>query len=899
MSSTFILLKSNYARRFAGLLRVAVCSALVSAGTFTERTTLLRAATPEATRAAYNRTVRPFLAKHCFNCHGETDRKAGLRLDDLGYDFLAGKTADVWKEVIDQINLGDMPPKEQPRPDAAQAFAVVEWVGHELKRAEREARMAGGRIVARRLNRSEYANTIRDLLHLDSNFTQLIEQELPGDGKAEGFDRIGTALLFDETQLTSYIEKAGVIAEKVIIDSVEQPSPAVLRREFEKSWRPERATEEIIQYQKDTAIPFGPGPDLLNNDGVEFYNINSSNVADGFGGFGSLYSFNGLKKESVPKDGYYRIRFRAGGFVGTRGEPIQIEFVYLPTLPQEKRIRFQVKGTLAEPEIVEQVVFLQAPPEGASPRISLLWNGLRDVLIQDPELSKLNSRRISASSKVSKLIADRAPQAEIDAAKAESDAFIEEARKFAARPGVVARMPNPKYDLKEVPRIFVDYFEFEGPVEPEWPPRSYAALFPNGLKDDEASVRETFSRFLPRAYRRPVTAAEIEQMVKAVRRGKQEFGMTSVEALRYALQTALSSPDFLMLFEPSTSEMPRPLNDYELASRLSYFLWSSMPDEKLFAAAAAGKLRDPAEMQAQLKRMVADPKAREFVENFAGQWLHVREFGTVMPARDYRDYDSALAAAEIEEPYAFFAEVLRNDLSILNFLASDFALLNERLAKFYGIEGVQGADFRRVSLLPEHRRGGVLTMGGLLTLLADGTRTLPVRRGAWILEEIFNDPPPPPPPNAGEIQPNASGEKLTVRERLERHRNEATCASCHAKIDPLGLALENYDAIGAWRDQQNGEGFRANKAPPIDASGTMPGGRTFTGPDEFKQALLAEKARFARAFVEKMLTYALGRPIGYVDNTALERCTDELIRNDYRLQSLLVAIVTSEPFLTK
>ena len=856
------------------------------------------AAPPPATIATFDKTVRPYLAQHCFSCHGETDRKAGLRLDDLGYDFLEGKTADVWKEVIDRINLGEMPPEDKPRPDVRQSFAVVEWVGHELKRAEREARMAGGRILTRRLNRSEYANTIRDLLHLDANFVRLIEEELPGDGKAEGFDRIGAALLFDETQLNAYIDQAAIIAEKAIVDESQPPVSNRVHLEFESRYKPPRPTEEVIQYQKDTAIPNGPAVDLKRDGGVEFYNTVGYGKNEQFAGFGSLYSYQVVKDDSVPKDGYYRIRFRTGAFRGSRGEPIRIRAVYMRDLPSEKTIELEVTGTLDHPEVVEAVVFLEAPTDGAKPRFSLAWNGLPDVVIQHPELSKVNGRRLRATGNVQKLIGAGAPQADIDAAKAEVEASIAAARAFSQQPGAVARIYNPKYKLDEVPRIFVDWFEFEGPIEAEWPPRSHVSLFPEGLKSDDATIRAALAKLLPRAYRRPVSEAEVEKILAVVRRGKTEFGMTPVEAVRYGLQTVLSSPDFLLLFEPSGGAS-RPLNDYELASRLSYFLWSSMPDDELFNLAAAGKLRDTAELQRQVKRMLADPKAREFAENYAGQWLHVRDYPSVMPAQDYKDYDAALAAAGQEEPVAFFEEVLRNDLSITNFLDSDFAMVNERLAKFYGIDGVKGDEFRRVALEPEHRRGGALTMAGLLTYLADGTRTLPVRRGAWILEEIFNDPPPPPPPNAGEIQPNASGVNLTVRERLERHRNEATCASCHAKIDPLGLALENYDAIGAWRDVQNGEGFRANKAPPIDASGELPGGRTFTGPAEFKQALLAEKDRFARAFAEQMLTYALGRPVGYVDNTTLDRLTSTLAANEYRLQSLITAIVSSEPFLTK
>jgi hypothetical protein len=297
--------------------------------------------------------------------------------------------------------------------------------------------------------------------------------------------------------------------------------------------------------------------------------------------------------------------------------------------------------------------------------------------------------------------------------------------------------------------------------------------------------------------------------------------------------------------------------------------------------------------------MIKSPKSRALAENFAGQWLHVRDYESVMPGNEYKEYDNALRDAEAEEPLAFFEEIMRQNLSILNFIQSDFTMLNERLAKFYGIPDIEGPAFRRVALKPEYQRGGVLTMGGLLTYLADGTRTLPVRRGAFILEEIFNSPPPPPPPNAGEIQPNVKGNNLTVRQRLEQHRSDTTCASCHAKIDPLGLALENYDAIGAWRERQNGEGFRGPKAPPIDISGTLSNGRSFTTPAEFKVALLAEKERFAYAFTQKMLTYALGRPVGYIDNDTVKRITTVLEKNDYHLQDLLIGVITSEPFLTK
>lgn len=851
-----------------------------------------------ASQAGYEKVVRPFLKEHCFKCHDEKKAKAGLRLDQLGTDFLAGKNADQWKEVIDSINLGDMPPEEEPRPDAKAAFAVTEWVGHELKNAEKTARMAGGRILSRRLNRDEYANTVRDLLQLDENFVQSLKEQLPGDGKAEGFDRLGAALFFDATQLSTYIELGARIAEKAIVDSAAAPTVAKQHVEPEKEFREPKDEHEVIQYQKDTIIPLGARHAVRKESGVEYLRPVVFGKDGEFGGFDAGPSF--LREISVPRDGYYRLRFSAGAFRGERGTPVRIQFVYLANTPLETIGEVEVKGTLDKPEVVELVTYLRTPPEGAKPSLKLRWNGFTDLIIQHPELSAVGNKRNGAAQKVQKLIAAKAPTAEIEAAKAEVEEWIGAARALSKKPGIVSRIYHPKYDLAKVPRIFVDWAEFEGPVEKEWPPASHAALCPKGVHADPAALREMFSRLLPRAFRRPAGDDEITRLVTAVTEAKSRFAMDDLAAVRYGLQTVLSSPEFLLLFEPAAPGTPkRRVNDHELAVRLSYFLWSTMPDEELFRLAASSKLREPAVLEAQVQRLLADPRSRAFAENFAGQWLHVRDFESVMPARDYKDYDAALRDAGAEEPIAFFEAITRQNLPILNFLDSDFTMANERLAKFYGIDGVQGSDFRHVAFKPEHHRGGVLTMAGLMTFLADGTRTLPVRRGAWILEEIFNDPPPPPPPNAGEIQPNVKGAKLTVRERLEQHRQEPTCASCHARIDPLGLALENYDAIGAWRDRQNGEGFNAKNAPEIDASGTLPGGRAFASPSEFKQALLAEKDRFARAFTQKMLTYALCRPVGYIDHEVVSQITEELAGNDYRMHTLILGVVSSDPFQTK
>ena len=363
----------------------------------------------------------------------------------------------------------------------------------------------------------------------------------------------------------------------------------------------------------------------------------------------------------------------------------------------------------------------------------------------------------------------------------------------------------------------------------------------------------------------------------------------------------LASPGFLFIQEPVLEDAkPRKLNGYELASRLSYFLWSSMPDDELFALAKDGRLSDPAVLVQQVDRMLTNPKSKALVDGFAGQWLQVREYGSVMPAAEYlKKYDADLEESSREEAYAFFREVLNKDLPITNFLDSDFVMVNERLAQHYGIAGVEGAELQRVAIDPTAHRGGVLGMVGLMTLLSDGTRTLPVRRAAWVKGQLFGDPPGNPPPNAGDIQPNTTGKNLSVRQRLDLHRTEATCASCHAKLDPYGLALENYDAIGQWRTRANGEGFREKNAPPIDVSGAFPGGEAFATLEEYKAGLLRRKDQFSKNLVTQFLVYALTRPVGYADHQTVEQITATLRHDDYRLRSLIRAVVLCELFQTK
>jgi hypothetical protein len=852
---------------------------------------------PLSARAAepdFERDVVPFLQRNCYGCHDAREAQAGFRIDQLGTDFLAGRNAEMWREVIDRINLGDMPPEGEPRPDPEQAFKVVEWVGGKLRQAEREARMAGGRILMRRLNRVEYANTLGDLLQLDPNFVAKVREELPADGKAEGFDRIASALFFDQTQMAKYLEIAGVVAEEAI-----KPAPP---EAGSMAWEANRhlgePTRQKVNENLDHLIDTGPPTHAKTERGMEVWAaIHYGGPPTEFIGFppGPPPSLNKL----VTRDGYYRIRVRGGTFRGERGEPVLLKLVYADGTPLKKEILMPLKGSLEAPEVTEELVFLRAGDPDMNKGFRMSWNGIWDVRIANPEWAALNLRMLVVTGKIGRAVA-AGDQEAIKSLQQEREQVLKELSEYNGTRWV----HKDGYDLAEIPRILVDTIEVEGPVAKQWPPASHVVLgIDGGLPESDAAVRACFARLLPRAYRRPVETEEIESLVGVVRAAQHEHGLPMLDALRLGLRTMLCSPGFVFLQEPqpagTAADPPRRLNDYELASRLSYFLWSSLPDEELFSLAAQSRLHDPSVLRGQVARMLNDPKSRRFVEGFAGQWLSVDQFGSVMPAAEYRDYDEALEQASREEPLAFFQHVLREDLPVTNFIDSSFLVINQRLAKHYGIEGVSGAEFRAVPLRPEHQRGGVLGMAGLLTLLADGTRTLPIRRAAWVLENLLNDPPAPPPPNAGEIQPNTAGQRLTVRQRLVLHRNEPTCASCHAKLDGYGMALENYDAIGAWRDRQNGEGLRGADAPPIDASGTLKSGREFDGLEGFKAALLDERERFVRAFSEKLLTYALGRPVGYVDHQVVDQLCRALADNDLRIRSLVQAVVACEPFQTK
>ncbi len=448
------------------------------------------------------------------------------------------------------------------------------------------------------------------------------------------------------------------------------------------------------------------------------------------------------------------------------------------------------------------------------------------------------------------------------------------------------------------PFLILDWIEWEGPIitdDAKARRDGYVAM--DGKTADQA--RAGLEKFAKRAFRRPPTEAEITKYLELID-SEIEAGSDFVSAVKTAMLGILCSKDFLYIVEGSTTDQSGTINDWELATRLAYFLWSTMPDEELFALAEAGTLHETGILQGQVARMLDDPKARRFAEGFPRQWFQLQKVGMFTPdSKLYPEYDKYLERSMIRETTAFFAEVLEKNLSLKEFLDSDWTMMNPRLAMHYGLPQPDQDVFQRVSLLPEHNRGGILTQASILSLTSDGTRHRPVHRGVWVMESIFGKSPPPPPANVDPIEPNpVDSPKATVRMKLEAHKADPNCASCHQKIDPLGIAFDNYDAIGRWREVekvQNGVG----DDPKVDASGELADGRAFTGPEEFKALLEADLDAFNATFVKKMATYALRRTMSVDDRSDLANIAESSKESGYRLRSAVEAFVLSDLFQTR
>lgn len=831
--------------------------------------------------------VQPFFAKHCVRCHGAEKAEGKLRLDTLAADFVNRPHSDKWVEVLDRINLGEMPPEDEPKPEAGELAAVTDWIATELKQARQRQQSSGGRVLLRRLSRSEYVNTIRDLLHVEFPEGSGLKEMLPPDGSIGGFDKVSKGLLLDPSLMEAYLTAAREISAKAIVTRPPLVPQRTMRFEFEESANSAMA---YILHRRPADVD---GDFMVLREGM----------ARTFGKLRHPYN-----NKEIPITGRYRVRVRAAADPGERGDPLYMDVHYGA---EGRQARFKVEATREKPEIYEFEKTFDATLPGefqVGPVNGTRFNeGNAEWYQFQNELNKLSDAGKTA-----------------EATRLKSRLRAEGAYDTYVRGSYLPRALH----VEKLPKLYVDWIEVTGPLQEEYPPRSMEDLFgdrdvilPESSDDVErttAVARTAFTRLMPRAFRRTVAPGEVEALVALVK-DELSHGVVPEDALRAGLAALLCSPDFLYLFEPEArvpatprAAETRPLTDDELAVRLSYFLWSSMPDDELFRLARAGELREPKTLAAQVDRMLADPKSEGLVQGFARQWLKVNEMVRFKPDEQIYPQFYATASAGLDkdveaEPLAFFREILRKDEPVDRFLDSDWLMLNERLAKLYGVEGVTGVELRRVTLPRDDAhpaaqvRGGLLGMAGVHLWGADGNRTKPVERGKYILDVLFNDPPPPPPPNAGEVEPNLAGKVLTVRERLAKHREQTTCNNCHRRIDPYGLALENFNVIGEWRTKLDGEkplSHWGENRPPIDPSGTLPNGKAFADYREFRTLIVGQNERFTRGLAEKLFVYALGRVAEPGDRATI----DSIVASSGRqptLRTLIAGVVQSRTFQSK
>ena len=813
-------------------MRPLLCSVVLVSLTVVGGRVLNSAPTPA--QASFDRTVQPFLVKNCLSCHSAKAKAAGLDLEAYKTVDSVAQANPEWVKILQKIRSGEMPPKGLPRPDAAQVAAVAKWIDYEFAREEKLIQPDPGRITARRLNRAEYNNTVRDLLGVDFQPAA----DFPQDDSSFGFDNIADTLSLSPVLMEKYMVTAEKISQMALFGApvskplVERYQPPY--REYELSHKPQ------FDYDK-TGLSM---PQALH------------------------------WKHRFPVDAEYLIRIVPEGRRPTGSEPVEMGVWLDGKLVQTLDVEAPVEGNTLDLFGMAREFRMRIPAgeHWLAGSVLHIYEGLPPSY-EGPKPSARPEPPQPDVSRFLKIPANATPE---EAAKLRKEAVLK-----------IATFKAPAN------RAYIHYLEVMGPYDQAKGPStaSLQKIYPCGHLDGKHTVgcdRKLVSHLAKQAFRRPVTDKEVEPYLKLVDLTQKQGG-TFTEGLGTAIQALLVSPDFLFRIEKDRAGATKAqVNEHELASRLSYFLWSSMPDGELLRAAEQGTLRKPGVLAAQIRRMLRDPKATAMIDNFAGQWLELRRLESAVPDRDkFPQFEEYLRISMRQETELFFQNIMREDRSVLELLDAKYTFLNQRLAEFYGIQNVKGHEFRRVDLTGT-RRGGILTQASVLTVSSYATRTSPVLRGKWVLENLLNAPPPPPPPNVPPLEEQQAGTAASLRQVMEAHRANAVCASCHSKMDPLGFGLENFNAIGEWRDKDG--------AFPIDASGVLPGGKTFQGPSELKAILLSEKDAFASAITDKMMTYALARGLERYDKAAMKEVTTKLAAGGYKFSTLVIGIAESMPF---
>ncbi|MGB0328247.1 MAG: DUF1592 domain-containing protein [Akkermansiaceae bacterium] len=768
----------------------------------------------------FQKDIKPILERYCFKCHGEKKQKGDLRLDELSTDIIKDRVAaEIWHDVRDALNLGEMPPEKEAPLAPADLKILTTWITGEIDAAVAAQKNTDGRVVLRRLNRTEYQNTMRDLLGIEMDYAK----NLPPEALSEdGFRNNGSTLQMSDLQLEYFLEAARQGLAKAIVTG---PRPEVVEKEFTKTVKDKNR-----------------GSHLLDKD----------------------QQFIG-KMMDYPSEGEILIRAKVKGlFAEGRGYPqLRAAIGYRADVQAPRGFLTPVDITTEEWQTIEfhgriENFPLPSKTQSKFPGL-LLW---------------------------------------LDNAYAEGH---DKPLKARGRGSNKNRQKGPR----TFPEIEVASMEFIGPVFDKWPPSHHQAiLFPSKLSSDEdAYAKAVLKKFVSRAFRRPAEENDLApffRFFKSIRAKMASFE----EAIRETLAMVLISPDFLYLVEPSDNSK-RPLSDWELASRLSFFLWSTMPDQRLFELARSGNLSSPDILKKEVTRMMADPRSWQFIEQFTDQWLDVGALQRIaINPNYYPKFDPNLKASMRGETLHFFAEIFQKNLSALNIIDSNFTMLDEALATHYGLTGPKGGRFEKVTLPKDDPRGGILTQGSFLLGNSTGEDSHPVKRAVWIRERLLDDPPADPPPNVPDLDstdPNFA--KLSIRDQLVEHRKQTSCNECHRGIDPWGIPLENFGADGLWRTQivrKNGRNKKNDLKLPVDANATLPSGTEVSSVDGLKNYLLKErKEQFSRAFTAKLLAFALGRGLELVDEKTVDDLTVEFVKSNHRIQDLIHLIVASPPFQHK
>ena len=809
---------------------------------------------PPVLDAATGETLRTFFSTYCKECHGPEKQKGDRRFDQLELPVAKADTLIDLQDIIDQLNLGEMPPeKAKQHPDADAVRKVVEQLTKLVAEGHTRLASTGAQTVLRRLNRREYINTVGDLFGLNMTMFDPTTK-FPRDETVMHMDNVGDALKTSGYLLAQYIDAADQVVTKAF---------AAIEPSREQTWKFNG------DFRQQPELKYSHGK-VYNYRYMCLYETTASEKHEG--AYGPLLAF----AQGVPADGYYEIRVKA-----------EAKFRHHPYAPDffgtDQSMPFRLgivagnakAGALHLPQPIEpqlgEVIVKDDQPE---------WHTFRVWLDRGytPRFTFPNGM-MSVRSAYGRLL------------RQYNSTFPEELRRTT---GIVeARVVVMRHG--QLPHIRIHEVEIRGPLVDQWPPAGRQMIL-GGKPFEPERTREILQSFANRAYRRPAHADEVDRLMKVVATRRQQ-GRTPFEAMQDGLKSALCSPAFLYLVEPEEGAVKvRSLSAHALASRLSYFLWSTTPDAGLRRVADSGELRKPDVLVAQVRRLLASPRSEAFVTGFLDGWLNLRSLGDMAPDRGSfaRYYAQNLQPAMKRETQLFTRDLIERNASIVNFLDSDYTFANRPLARLYGkedaIDPAEGHEFHRLKL-DQAQRGGLLGQGSVLTVSANGIETSPVIRGVWVLENILGTPPPPPPDNVPPIDPDIRGAK-SMRELLAKHRDNPGCYECHRKIDPLGFALENFDPIGAWRKNYE-------KGAPIDTSGELPGGQRFEDIAELKKLLVQRKDQFARMLTERLLGYACGRRIEPLDRPAVDRILAATKEGNYAFRDLIEQVVLSQVFRSK